>query len=121
MSDTRFILAGVALVFAGFIVLGIFGEEYASSTVEQIQFDDCYDYFEDRDPVPVSCDALLQGKILFFALVVALIGAGIASLVKGARGGWDQAVRPEDMLGPGGDRNQDGDDPSENPPSGDKR
>ena len=29
MSDTRFILAGVALVFAGFITLGVFGGDYA--------------------------------------------------------------------------------------------
>jgi len=40
---------------------------------------------------------------MFFALVIALIGSGIVSLIKGVRGKWDQDVKPEDMLGPGGD------------------
>jgi hypothetical protein len=31
-----------------------------------------------------------------------LIGAGIIALIKGVRGKWDQDVKPEDMLGPGG-------------------
>jgi len=33
-------------------------------------------------------------------LVMGLVGAGIVSLVKGARGKWDQDVKPEDMVGP---------------------
>jgi len=37
---------------------------------------------------------------MFLGLVLALVGAGIASLVKGARGKWDQDVKPEDMVGP---------------------
>jgi len=40
---------------------------------------------------------------MFFALVIALIGCGIVSLIKGVRGKWDQDVKPEDMLSPGGD------------------
>lgn len=106
MSDTRFLMIGIALIFAGFITLGIFGEGYSRSTLEQTEFDDCYEYYDDRDPVPVDCDAVLQGRALFFALVLALIGAGVASLVKGARGRWDQDVRPEDMLGPGDHKNR---------------
>ena len=120
VSDTRFIMVGVALVFAGFIVLGVFGGSFVSGTVEQTQFGDCYDYSDEREPVPVSCDQLLQEKSLFFALVLALIGAGIASLVKGVRGRWDQDVRPEDMLGPGGGRNL-GEDSGEDKPAGDGR
>ncbi len=120
MSDTRFILAGVALVFAGFITLGVFGGDYAQGTVEQIQFDDCYEYSDDRSPVPVDCSVVLQNKVLFLVLVLALIGAGIAALVRGARGGWDQDVRPEDMLGPGGTRNLT-DDEGGGPSAGDKK
>jgi len=31
-----------------------------------------------------------------------LIICGIASLLKGMKGKWDQNVKPEDMVGPGG-------------------
>lgn len=101
MSDTRFTLIGVGLICAGFIVLGVFGVEFFNSTVESQEFDDCYEYFEDRPPVQISCEVALQDKVLFFALVIGLIAAGIISLIKGVRGDWDQKVRPEDMLGPG--------------------
>ena len=53
--------------------------------VEQIQFDDCYEYSDDRSPVPIDCSVVLQNKVLFLVLVLALIGAGIAALVR-ARG-----------------------------------
>lgn len=105
MSDTRFTLIGVGLIFAGFIVLGIFGSHFFSATVEAQEFSDCYEYFEDKPPVPVSCDIALQDKTAFFALVVGLIGAGIFALIKGVRGQWDQKVRPEDMIGPGAGSN----------------
>ena len=101
MSDTRFTLIGVGLIFAGFVVLGIFGNQYFDATVESQEFDDCYEYFEDKPPVQISCEVALQDKTAFFALVIGLIAAGIFSLVKGVRGNWDQKVRPEDMLGPG--------------------
>ena len=38
--------------------------------------------------------------MIFFAIVVLLIICGVASLVKGIRGRWDQDVKPEDMVGP---------------------
>ncbi|SVE44997.1 uncharacterized protein METZ01_LOCUS497851 [marine metagenome] len=38
--------------------------------------------------------------MIIFAIVVLLITSGIASLVKGIRGRWDQNVKPEDMVGP---------------------
>ncbi len=37
-----------------------------------------------------------------FAIVTLLIVCGIASLVKGIKGRWDQDVKPEDMVGPSG-------------------
>ena len=115
MSDTRFTLIGVGLIFAGFIVLGVFGNNFFEATVESQEFDDCYEYFEDRPPVQVSCDVALQDKTAFFALVIGLIAAGIFSLIKGVKGNWDQKVRPEDMVGPGA-----GNDTSSNENNSDK-
>lgn len=105
MSDTRFTLIGIGLIFAGFIILGIFGEEYFDASIQAEEFDDCYEYFEDRPPVQIECDEKIQGKAIFSALVIGLIAAGVFSLVKGVRGKWDQDVKPEDMLGPGGPSN----------------
>ncbi len=103
MSDTRFTLIGIGLIFVGFIVLGIFGSNFIGPTIEAQEFDDCYEYFDDKPPVPVNCDVQFLNKTIFFALVIALIGSGIVSLIKGVRGKWDQDVKPGDMLGPGGD------------------
>ncbi|NIP62489.1 MAG: hypothetical protein GWN01_08440 [Nitrosopumilaceae archaeon] len=105
MSDTRFIILGVGLIFAGFLVLGIFGEEYSQSSIEANEFGDCYEYFEDKPPVPVECETKVFIQSLFFGFTMSLVGGGIISLVKGARGDWDQRLRPEDMLGPGGEDN----------------
>ena len=104
MSDTRFTLIGIGLIFAGFIVLGVFGSAYTSSTIEADEFGDCYEYFEDSPPVQIDCEVKLQDKTMFFGLVIALIAVGVLSLIKGVRGRWDQDVKPEDMLGPGGDK-----------------
>jgi hypothetical protein len=101
MSDTRFTLIGVGFIFVGFIVLGVFGSQFFSVTVESQEFTDCYEYFEDSSPVPIPCDVALHYKTAFFGLVIALIGAGVFSLIKGVKGNWDQKVKPEDMLGPG--------------------
>ena len=102
MSDTRFTLIGIGLIFVGFIVLGIFGTDFVVSGIEVEEFDVCYDYFDDRPPIQVECDVKIQGKIMFFALVVGFIAAGIFALIKGVKGRWDQDVKPEDMVGPGG-------------------
>lgn len=102
MSDTRFTLLGIGLIFAGFITLAIFGNQYFDVTIQAEEFDNCYEYFEDRPPVPIDCGVKLQNKVMFSGLVIALIGAGITALTKGVRGKWDQDVKPEDMVGPGG-------------------
>jgi len=102
VSDTRFTLLGIGLIFAGFIVLGIFGPKYFETTIQAEEFDNCYEYFEDRPPVQVDCSEKLQDKAMFSGLVIGLICIGIASLIKGVRGKWDQDVKPEDMVGPGG-------------------
>ena len=106
MSDIRFIIIGIGLIFAGFIVLGVFGSQYSASTLEAEEFGDCYEYFEDKPPVPVSCDVKFLDKSLFFGLVIGLIGAGVFALIKGVKGKWDQDVKPQDMLGPGGENKE---------------
>ena len=102
MSDTRFTLLGIGLIFAGFIILGVFGTRYFDATIQAEEFDNCYEYFNDKPPVLVDCDVKLQDKALFLGLVIGLIGVGIVALVKGVKGKWDQDVKPEDMVGPGG-------------------
>jgi hypothetical protein len=102
MSDTRFTLLGISLIFAGFITLGIYGSEYFDATIESMEFGDCYEYFDDRPPQPIECDLKLKDKIIFSGLVIGLIAAGVVALVKGVKGRWDQDVKPEDMVGPGG-------------------
>ena len=110
MSDMRFILAGVALVFVGFIIMGIFGEEYQAATFEANEFGTCYEYSDDNAPVEINCSFKIFDQTVFFALVIAFIGAGIIALVKGVTGNWDSKVKPEDMVGP----SRRGNDDSEN-------
>ena len=105
LSDTRFTIIGIGLIFAGFVILGIFGSDYFAATVESEEFDNCFEYFDDRPPVPIDCEVKLEGKMVFSGVVLALIGGGIAALVKGVKGRWDQDVKPEDMVGPGGPPN----------------
>lgn len=108
MSDIRFIMAGVALVFAGFLVLGVFGDSYRDANIQNAEFDDCIEYTDDGPPVETDCAAAAQGSVAFFGLVLALLGAGVFALVKGYRGRWDNEAKPEDMVGPG---YRDGDSP----------
>ncbi len=102
MSDTRFTLIGIGLIFAGFIILGIFGSQYFVNTLEAEEFGECFEYFDDKEPIPVDCDVKMLQKTMFFLFVIALIGVGIVALIKGMKGRWDQDVKPEDMVGPGG-------------------
>lgn len=101
MSDMRFVIIGVALVFAGVMVLGVFGADYRAASIESDEFETCYLYSEDGMPVEEDCSARVAQQALFFALIAGIIGAGVSSLIKGARGDWDSRVRPEDMAGPG--------------------
>jgi len=99
VSDTRFTMLGIGLIFAGIIILVIFGA-YFDPIIEIQEFENCFEYFEDKAPIPIDCDVKLQGKMMFTGLVVTLVGAGIVALVKGVKGRWDQDVKPEDMVGP---------------------
>jgi hypothetical protein len=99
MSDTRLTLIGVALVFAGFLILGIFGQKYYEFSIQEKEFGNCFE-FKDGKKTEIGCDIVMQDKTVFFALVLGLIGTGIFFLKKGIRGKWDQDVRPEDKVGP---------------------
>ena len=99
MTDTRFIILGVGLIFTGIIVLTVFGPQFDEITLQE-EFRDCYEYHTDAPPTEIDCDIAFQNKMIFFALVGLLITCGIALLVKGIKGGWDQDVKPEDMVGP---------------------
>jgi len=99
VSDTRFIILGVGLVFAGIIVLTVFGAHVDEITLQE-EFGECYEYHTDAPPTEIDCDTAFQSKMIIFAIVALLTACGIASLVKGIKGRWDQDVKPEDMVGP---------------------
>nr|ACF09829.1 hypothetical protein [uncultured marine crenarchaeote AD1000-207-H3] len=99
MSDTRFIILGVGLIFTGIIILTVFGDQIDEITLQE-EFRECYEYHADAPPTEIDCDVIFQNKMIIFAIVALLIICGIASLVKGIRGRWDQDVKPEDMVGP---------------------
>ncbi|HSB56284.1 MAG TPA: hypothetical protein VLD38_00540 [Nitrosopumilaceae archaeon] len=99
MSDTRFVMLGIVLVFAGFLVLGILGGPFLEFTVQVNEFGNCIDYTESETDSSY-CNITMQDKIIFFGVVMALIGSGLVALVKGYRGRWDQDVKSDEMVGP---------------------
>jgi hypothetical protein len=99
VSDTRFIILGVGLIFAGIIILSVFGAQFNEITVQE-EFSECYEYHADAPPTEIDCDITFQNKLIIFAIIALLIISGIVSLVKGIKGKWDQDVNPEDMVGP---------------------
>lgn len=100
MSDTRFIIIGLSLVFAGFLILGIFGRPFFEFTIQANEFGDCFDYTEDGRVIPIDCDIVLVNKVILFVAVFVLIGSGIVALIKGVRGRWDQDVKSDELVGP---------------------
>lgn len=107
MSDMRFIIIGIVLVFAGFVILGGFGQNYQAATLESNQFGTCYEYSDNSPPVEINCSFKIFDQTVFFGVVIVLIGVGIIALIKGTRGDWDNRVKPEDMVGPGNNQNSD--------------
>ena len=92
-------MLGIALVFAGFLVLGILGRPFFEFTVQANEFGNCIDYAE-TDAVSADCGVIMQDKLIFFGVVMGLIGSGIVALVKGYRGKWDHDVKSDEMVGP---------------------
>ena len=106
----RFTIIGIALIFVGFIILIVFGHNYQAATLESNEFGTCYEYSNDKEPVEIDCSLKILDQALFFALIIGFIGAGIIALVKGAKGNWDNKVKPEDMVGPGRRENESSED-----------
>jgi len=109
MSDMRFTMIGIALIFVGFIILGVFGHDYQAATLESNEFGTCYEYSDKETPIEIDCSFKTFNQTLFFALIMGFIGAGIIALVKGVKGNWDNKVKSEDMVGPGRRENEDSD------------
>jgi hypothetical protein len=103
-------MVGVGLVFSGFLILGIFGENYQSANIETSEFENCFKYSEDNEPISIDCSEKMFSQNIFFVLVIGLIALGIIALIKGIRGDWDSKVKPEDMVGPSKDNSNDGKD-----------
>ena len=113
MSDIRFIMIGVAVLSVGFIVMALFGTQYQDITIQTKEFSECYDYTDENLPVKIDCDEQLQSRNYMFALVIGILVVGGIALFKGIRGTWDNDVKPEEMMGPGGDKKTSGDDKKE--------
>ena len=114
MSDIRFVMIGVVVLTVGFIVMAVIGNQYQDITVQTKEFSECYDYTDENVSVKVDCDKQLQSKNLMFMAVIGILAVGGIALVKGVRGTWDNDVKPEEMLGPGGDKKT-SDDKKDNP------
>ena len=100
MSDTRFIIIGIGLIFSGIIFLSVFGSQSKEIALQE-GFSKCFEYHDDSPPTEIDCDVASENKMITFAITTLLIVCGIVSLVKGVKGRWDQNVKPEDMVGPG--------------------
>ncbi len=107
MSDIRFVMIGVVVLSVGFIVMAVFGSQYQDITVQKKEFSECYEYTDENVAVKIDCDEQLQSRNLMFITVIGILVAGGILLVKGIRGTWDNDVKPEEMLGPGGDKKDD--------------
>ena len=110
MSDMRFIIIGIVLVFVGFVVLGGFGQDYQAATFESNEFGTCYKYSDDVPPEEINCSFKIFDQVLFFGIVIGFLSAGVIALIKGAKGNWDNKVDPKDMVGPNGNQNENSDD-----------
>jgi hypothetical protein len=100
-------MIGIVLIFAGFIILGVFGENYQAATLESNEFGTCYEYSEKEAPIEINCSFKILDQTVFFVLVIGFIGAGIIALIKGSRGDWDSKVKSEDIVGPSNKQNDD--------------
>ena len=104
MSDIRFVMIGVGVLSIGFIVMALFGTQYQDITIQTKEFSECYDYTDENLPVKIDCEKQLQDRNLMFAGVFGILIAGGLALLKGIRGKWDNEVKHEEMVGPGGDK-----------------
>ena len=115
VSDTRFIILGIGLIFSGIIFLSVFGSQSTEISMQE-GFSKCFEYHDDSPPTEIDCDDAVENKMIIFAITSLLIVCGIISLVNGIKGRWDQDVKPEDMVGPGSsfDTRDESDDSNQN-------
>ncbi len=111
MSDIRFVIVGIVMIFTGFLILGIFGEDFQIANIEVSEFENCYEYSTDSEPLLVDCSAKRAERNIFLGFVMAFIIGGILALIKGVRGDWDSRVKPQDMVGPSRDNRSNGNNP----------
>jgi hypothetical protein len=109
MSDMRYIIISIILIFSGFLILGVFGHDYQIANIEASEFGKCYEYYDNKEPVEIDCSSKTFEQMIFFTIVIGLIAVGIISLIKGIKGKWDNDVKSNDMVGPGGDKNLEND------------
>jgi len=100
-------MIGASVVFLGFIVLGVFGENFQSANIETTEFGICFEYYEDKEPIQIDCENKMLEQTLFFGMIISILAAGILLLIKGMRGDWDSKVKSEDMVGPSKDNRSD--------------
>jgi hypothetical protein len=100
VSDTRLIILGSVIAFAGFLLGGISGAQYQQYVIQAGQFDVCYNYTPDGNSIKVKCDEKMQDVFFTLAASLSLIGGGVFVLVKGIRGKWDHNVKSDEMVGP---------------------
>ena len=93
--------------------MALFGTQYQDITIQTKEFSECYDYTDENLPVKIDCETQLQDRNLMFAVVIGILIAGGLALLKGIRGTWDNEVKPEEMVGPGGDKKSSDDDKDE--------
>jgi hypothetical protein len=99
MSDMRLIMAGVVIVFVGFMLGGYVNSSYSQFAIQQKNFDQCFDY-SSGVAVQVKCSEKNQDYILYLGLCLGLLGIGGMVIFKGIRGKWDNNVRDDEMVGP---------------------
>jgi hypothetical protein len=97
-------MIGIIVLSVGFIVMAVFGSQYQDITIQTKEFSECYDYTDENIEVKIDCDKQLQNRNLMFAGVIGILVVGGITLIKGIKGTWDNDVKPEEMMGPGGDR-----------------
>ena len=100
MSDTRLIILGSALAFAGFLLGSLTGAQFQQYKIQSDQFGVCYNYTPDGQAIQVKCDEKIQDGYFFLAASLGLVGGGIFVLIKGIRGKWDANVKSDEMVGP---------------------
>ena len=54
-------------------------------------------------------------ELLVVVAIIGILAAGGLALLKGIKGTWDNDVKPEEMLGPGGDKKSPDDDKKSDP------